>query len=297
MQSRKPRKKRKLGSYPFVSVTFSITLALLVIGLFGLLLIHTNRLTTIIQENVEVQVFLKKDIQPGERNRIQRVLTTKRYVPKEEDQSLVRYISRDEAAEQFIADTGEDFTELLGENPLRDLFVLNVGQAYQSVDSLALIEQELEALSGVYEVTYVETLVRSINQNLTKIGVILVGFAAILLIVVVILINNTIKLALFSQRFLIRSMQLVGATGRFIKRPFLSRAVLYGALAGLFTSGILYLLYQSALRKIEDLQQLQDERSILILYGILVLLGMIVAYLSTLLAIRRYLKTSLDELY
>lgn len=297
MESSKPRKKRKLGSYPFISVTFSITLALLVIGLFGLLLVHTNRLTTIIQESVEVQVFLKKDIQPGERNRIQRVLTSKRYVPKNEEQTLVRFISRDEAAEQFIKDTGEDFTELLGENPLRDLFVLNVGQDYQSVDSLSVIEQELEALNGVYEVSYVETLVRSINQNLTKISVILLGFALILLIVVVILINNTIKLALFSQRFLIRSMQLVGATGRFIKRPFLNRALIYGALAGICTSGILYGLYQSALSKIEDLKQLQDEQSILILYGILVLLGMIVAYLSTLLAIKRYLKTSLDELY
>lgn len=297
MESRKPRKKRKLGSYPFVSVTFSITLALLVIGLFGLLLVHTNRLTTLIQENVEVQVFLKKDIQPGERNRIQRVLTSKRYVPQSEDQSLVRFVSRDEAAEQFIKDTGEDFTQLLGENPLRDLFVLNVGQNYQSIDSLKVIERELESLTGVYEVSYVESLVRSINQNLTKISVILLGFAVILLLVVVILINNTIKLALFSQRFLIRSMQLVGATGRFIKRPFLNRALLYGALAGLFTSGILYGLYQSALTKIEDLKQLQDEQSILILYGVLVLMGMIVAYLSTLLAVKRYLKTSLDELY
>ncbi len=297
MEPRKPRKKRKLGSYPFISVTFSITLALLVIGLFGLLLVHTNRLTTLIQENVEVQVFLNKDIQPGERNRIQRVLTSKRYVPQNEDQSLVRFVSRDEAAEQFIKDTGEDFTQLLGENPLRDLFVLNVGQDYQSIDSLKVIEHELESLSGVYEVSYVESLVRSINQNLTKISVILLGFAVILLLVVVILINNTIKLALFSQRFLIRSMQLVGATGRFIKRPFLNRALLYGALAGFFTSGILYGLYQSALTKIEDLKQLQDEQSILILYGVLVLLGMIVAYLSTLLAVKRYLKTSLDELY
>lgn len=297
MESRKPRKKRKLGSYPFLSVTFSITLALLVIGLFGLLLVHTNRLTTIIQENVEVQVFLKKDIQSGERNRIQRILTSKRYVPQNDDQTLVRFVSRDEAAEQFIKDTGEDFTQLLGENPLRDLFVLNVGQDYQSVDSLKVIESELEALTGVYEVSYVESLVRSINQNLTKISLILIGFALILLIVVVILINNTIKLALFSQRFLIRSMQLVGATGRFIKRPFLNRALLYGALAGLLTSGILYGLYQSALNRIEDLKKLQDEQRILILYGLLVLLGMIVAYLSTLLAVRRYLKTSLDELY
>ena len=297
MESRKTRKKRKLGSYPFASVVFSITLALLVIGLFGLLLVHTNRLTSIIKESVEVQVFLKKDIASGEQNRILRILSSKAYVPQVENQAAVKFISRDEAAEQFIKDTGEDFTELLGENPLRDLFVLNLTEEYQSLDSLKIIEQELKSLNGVYEVSYVESLVSSINENLTKISAILLGFTIILLFVVVILINNTIKLALFSQRFLIRSMQLVGATGGFIKRPFLSRALLYGGIAGLLTCGILFGLYESALRKIEDLQLLQDDRSMYILYGLLIIVGMIVAYLSTLLAVRRYLKTSLDELY
>lgn len=280
-----------------MSVVFSITLALLVIGLFGWLLVHTNRLTTLIKEKIEVQVFLNNDVPPGERNRIERILASKRYLLQDDDGSAIRFISRDEAASQFIEDTGEDFTELLGENPLRDLFVINVTQDYQSLDSLQLVEQEIQALSGVFEVSYVKSLVRSINDNLKVVGLILGGFALILILVVVILINNTIKLALFSQRFLIRSMQLVGATGRFIKRPFLNRALFYGAISGILTSGILYGLYQSALLKVEQLKQLQDEQSMLILYGSLVLTGMIVAYLSTLLAVKRYLKTSLDELY
>ena len=175
--------------------------------------------------------------------------------------------------------------------------MINVTQAYQSVDSLQVIEHEIQSLNGVFEVSYVKSLVRSINDNLKVIGLVLVGFAVILIAVVVILINNTIKLALFSQRFLIRSMQLVGATGRFIKRPFLNRALLYGAMSGILTCGVLYGLYQSALLKVEQLRLLEDEQSMYMLYAALILLGMIVAYFSTLLAIRRYLKTSLDELY
>lgn len=297
MESKKPRKKRKLGSYPFLSVVFSITLALMVIGLFGWLLVHTNRLTSLIKEKIEVQVFLNNDVSSGERNRIERILASKRYLLQEDEQASIHFISRDEAAKQFIEDTGEDFTELLGENPLRDSFVINVTQAYQSVDSLQVIEHEIQSLNGVFEVSYVKSLVRSINDNLKVIGLVLVGFAVILIAVVVILINNTIKLALFSQRFLIRSMQLVGATGRFIKRPFLNRALLYGAMSGILTCGVLYGLYQSALLKVEQLRLLEDEQTMYMLYAALILLGMIVAYFSTLLAIRRYLKTSLDELY
>jgi cell division transport system permease protein len=146
-------------------------------------------------------------------------------------------------------------------------------------------------------VSFVASLVDSINKNLTKIGVVLLGFSVIFLIVVIVLINNTIKLALFSQRFLIRSMQLVGATGSFIKGPFLKRAAFYGGLAAFICIGILFLLLQYANNRIEDLSQLQNQRDILILFASLVLVGISVAYFSTLRAIKKYLKTSLDELY
>ncbi len=297
MEKKRSRQRRTLGSYPFLSVVFSISLALLVIGLFGLLMIQTNRLTNLIQENVEFQVYLRKNTSEAETTRIQRIITTKPYVLRKENSPQLRFVSRDEAAKQFIADTGEDFSELLGENPLRDLFVLKVNASYQSLDSLAVVEKELAAIRGVFEVNYVESLVQSINQNLTKIGIVLSGIAVILLLVVIILINNTIKLALFSQRFLIRSMQLVGATSGFIKRPFLFRAWLYGAIGGLVACAILYALYQSALQRIPDLVQLYDLQSMLILAGAVLIIGMFVAYFSTYRAINRYLRVSLDDLY
>ncbi|MFT6865366.1 MAG: cell division transport system permease protein [Cyclobacteriaceae bacterium] len=293
----KTRKKRKLGSYPFVSVVFSITLSLLVIGMFGMLLIHAKKLTRVIQENIEIQIFLNKSISSTEITKISRSLDSKPFVLKKENSNGVRLITKDEAANQFIEDTGEDFKEFLGDNPLRDLLVVNIDPGYQATDSLKWIKSEIETISGVYEVSYVESLVESINSNLTKIGVFLLGFAIVLIFVVVILINNTIKLALFSQRFLIRSMQLVGATGGFIRIPFLQRSAWYGMLSGLLASGVLYGLMQYANQKIEDLDKLQDDKSLLILFGSLVLMGIIVGFLSTYRAIRKYLKMSLDELY
>ncbi len=293
----KVRKKRKLGSYPFLSVTFSITLALFVIGLFGLVLIHANNLTRLIQENIEVQVFLNKTITSSEVTKIERAIGSKNYLLVSDGKPRIAFTSKEQAAQDFMSQTGEDFTKFLGENPLRDHFVINLKPGYHSTDSLKMVKKELELIRGVYEVTYVESLVESIQSNLAKIGFILVGFSLILFLIVVILINNTIKLALFSQRFLIRSMQLVGATGRFIRTPFLIRAGLYGMVGGVAAScGLMVALYYAS-RKVEDLKALGDKDRLLILFISLIVIGCVVGVLSTYGAIRKYLRMSLDELY
>ncbi|MEQ9405901.1 MAG: permease-like cell division protein FtsX [Cyclobacteriaceae bacterium] len=296
MQDKKPRKKRKLGSYPFVSVVFSITVALLVLGLFGWMILHSSRLGNQIQENIEVQVYLNKDLSTSDINKIRQAVESKQYtLVKTEPQ--VTLITREQAAEQFIKDTGEDFKEFLGDNPLRDLLVVKVAFGYQSIDSLNLIKSDIERMPGVYEAEYEESLVESINQNLTRIGFVLMGVAIFSLLVVIVLINNTIKLALFSQRFLIRSMQLVGATSSFIRRPFLYRSVFYGFLAGIIASAVLYAftMYMNSL--IEGLRELQDMKGFLVLFSVIIIMGMIVGYFSSLRAVRKYLKMSLDELY
>jgi cell division transport system permease protein len=146
-------------------------------------------------------------------------------------------------------------------------------------------------------VYYVESLIESINKNIAKIGFVLLGLASVLLLVVVLLINNTLRLALFSQRFLIRSMQLVGATRTFIQGPFLWRAFLHGAIAGLISCGLLWGVVQLGHRKIEELQMLENRERLLILLASLLGLGIFVAVISTWRAVHKYLKLSLDELY
>jgi cell division transport system permease protein len=293
----KRRPKKKLGSYPSISVVLSITLALFVLGLFGMLLIHTNRLTTIIKESVEIQVYLQKEISENQRIKVQKTLAAEPYVVLGEDGPDIVFVSKEEAAEEFKEATGEDFSDFLGENPLRDLLRVKINPDYQPIDSLSQIITAIEAMGGVYEVAYVANLVDSINQNLAKISVILAGFALILILIVILLINNTIKLALFSQRFLIRSMQLVGATSRFIRMPFLKRASLYGLLAGVLATGGLYGLLTYAYQRIDELKALTDEHQLLILFAIIILAGLLLALISTYRAISKYLKMSLDDLY
>ena len=291
------KKKKKLGSYPYVSVVFSITLALFVIGLFGLLLLHANSLTRMIRENVTMQIFLNQTISESEKIQIQKTLAGKEYVAVMEDQPQITFISKEEAAEQFIEDTGEDFTQFLGENPLRDAYVININTDFQDTEALAKVKLDIERMNGVFEVTYVENMIRSINENLAKVSLVLLGFAVLLVIIVAVLINNTIRLALFSQRFLIRSMQLVGATAGFIQRPFLRRSFFHGISGGILASVLLLFVLQYMNQQIEDIEQLQNPASIFILMGLLLLVGGFIGFLSTYRAIKKYLKMSLDELY
>jgi cell division transport system permease protein len=159
------------------------------------------------------------------------------------------------------------------------------------------IKSEIQSMNGVFQVFYVEGLIEAVNSNVTKIALILLGMLSILLLTVILLINNTLRIALFSQRFLIRSMQLVGARTWFIIKPFLLRALGYGFLAGIIAAAVLWSLSNYAQNKIEDLSLLHNQSEFLALMGVLLVTGALIAMLSTLFSIRRYLKMSLDQLY
>ncbi|MCC9166574.1 ABC transporter permease [Pontibacter sp. XAAS-A31] len=290
-------KKKKLGNYPHTMVVFSITLALFIIGLFGLLLIHAGKLSEKVRENIEMQVYLERDLTEVQLVRLKKTFAAKEYIAYRNDTAQVRFISKEEGAKEFLSDTGEDYTAFLGDNPLRDAYVLNIDADHSSSPNLKSIKLDLEDIEGVYEVQYVESLIESINSNIKRISIILLGFASILVVVVIILINNTIKLALYSQRFLIRSMQLVGATSYFIQRPFLNRAAWQGIMSGIIASAMLFALMQYAYHEISELQLLRDDEQTYILMGALLLIGCIIGFLSSYRAVRKYLRLSLDELY
>lgn len=300
MIAEKPKfkvRKKKLGSYPYISVVLSIALALFVIGVFGLLLIYSKELERVVRENVKIQVYLKNHINEAQHLQIQKNLSSRYFISKKNPQAAIQFVSKEDAAKQFIKDTGEDFQKFLGENPLRDAFLITVDPAYHDKASMNKIKGEVEKISGVFQVYYVENVIDSINKNVTKIGLVLAGIASLLLLTVVLLINNTLRLALFSQRFLIRSMQLVGAKRWFIQQPFLLRASLHGFIAGMIASGLLVLLISFANKRIEDLNLIQNSNRITLLLSILIVMGMLVAVTSTYRAVRKYLKLSLDELY
>jgi len=289
--------KKQLGYFKFGSVLFSTTLSLFIVGLFGIILIQASSLTKMIRENIEIQVFLDKDLSPQQLAELQKDLAKRPFVLAKEDSTHLRFISNKEAAETFIKNTGEDFTKFLEDNPLRDSYVFSVSEEFQSSEQLTVIAKELETLPGVFEVSYMTDLVDSINKNLFKVSLIMGGFILILIVTVIMLINNTIRLALFSQRFLIRSMQLVGATRGFIRKPFLVRAFIFGVLAGILASAILFGLLEYTKGNIEGFAALQNTELMLLLFAGLSIMGGLLSGFSTLRAVNKYLNMSLDELY
>ena len=296
-KEKKYRKKKQLGHYPFLSVIFSMTLALFVLGLFALLITTTASLKKVIQQNVEMQVYLESTLSEPEIVRISKTLQAKEYVLKEEGIESITFISKTSAAEKFVQDTGEDFMKFLGDNPLKDVYMVKIDPQYHSTEKMEVAKANIENIKGVFEVIYTNNMVQSINENITKISLVLLSIAVLLFLIIGILINNTIKLALFSQRFLIRSMQLVGATKGFIRKPFIYRSIVNGIISGLLASVGLYALLLYGNDKISGLSSLLNETVLIIIFTSLIMMGIITAIFSTYRAMQKYMAMSLDELY
>jgi cell division transport system permease protein len=290
-------KKKKIGSYPNAMIVFSLTAALFLIGFCGLLVIQSKKLVSIIRQNIEVRVFLNKELAETGRDSVLNIIKPKPYVISSAEATPIIFVSKEEAAKEFIEGTKEDFATFLGENPLRDSYRVKIQEDYFEEAKLQMIKKDLEKIGGVYEVVYQEDLADSINRNVMKIYIVLASFALIMLIIIVLLVNNTIKLAIYSQRFLIRSMQLVGATNGFIQRPYVMRGAIQGLVGGVLAGVLLIVLQQIAVRNVEGLAMLQEYEKIVILVAVVLALGVAIGIASTYQSLARYLKMSLDDLY
>lgn len=291
------RKKKKVGAYPSGMILFSLTLALFLIGFCGMLAIQSKRLVQYIRENYEVRVFIDKDLNADKVRTLATAIGSRPYTLHSADSAQVTFVPKEEAAREFIAETKEDFSKFLGENPLRDSYRVKLNEAYFEESKLQGVKKDLESIDGVFEVVYQENLVDSINRNITRIYAIMSAFALIMLLIIVVLMNNTIRLALHSQRMLIRSMQLVGATNGFITRPFLGRGMWQGLLAGVLAVGLLVGGLQLAIQHMPELAAFQDTQKLIMLLAGIVGLGVLIGFLSTFQAVHRYLGLSLDELH
>ena len=291
------RSKKILGSYPYFTVMFSITMAIFVIGLFGLILTHAQKLSFVVKENIELNVFLSDDISDSTKNNIQNLISVRSYVLQKENKPQIIYISKDDAKKKFIETYGEDFSKVLDDNPLYASFTVKIKPEYSDSLNMRKISDQLTQIGGVKEVYYQEALINKINKNIRSVSLILAAFAVILILASVLLINNTIKLALYSQRFLIRSMQLVGATKWFIQKPFLWRALLQGIISALIATSLLMGLLHVAYSEVRELAELRENEKIMMIFGGLILVGASIGFLSSFRAVNKYLTMSLDELY
>ncbi|MFO8054303.1 MAG: ABC transporter permease [Bacteroidales bacterium] len=282
--------KRRLTTSVLTTV-LSISLVLFMLGLVGLIVLNAKKLSDVVKENITLSVIMEEDVSEAD------IILLRKSIDAEDYRKSTNYITREQAANELEEDLGEDFVDFLGYNPLLPSVEIKVNAAYANNDSLEVIKQDLTNKAGVKEVYYEETLVEQVNKNLRKISIIILGFSVVLIFIAIALINNTIRLSVFSKRFLIKSMQLVGATQRFIRRPFLLKGVLHGFIASLLAiallSGTIYLIYNN----FPELIDLADIDLYLILFVGVLLIGFIFTWLSTYFAVRKYLKIKTDNLY
>ncbi|ULQ52534.1 cell division protein FtsX [Flavihumibacter fluvii] len=281
--------KRSQPSY-FMSI-LGVSLVLFILGLLGWIVINANKLGQYFKENVEVRVYLRENITPKDSVTLVQYIANKPYVKEYE------YVTKELAKQKFVADGNDDWKNILDANPLPASIEFKLRNQYVQSDSLLAIKADLEQNIGVNDVQYPRSLVDNLNENVRKISLILLIIAITLCIVVIVLIDNTIKLAMFSNRFLIKTMQMVGATRGFIAKPMDLRAVINGAIAGLIAlAGIVALVF-FAERQLPELKAMRDTSWLLMLGAGIIVLGILISLLSTHRSVIKYLKMKLDELY
>lgn len=275
-----------------VGTTLGITLTLFMLGALGLFMLSAKGVESYLKEQVVVQLFPKTALKESQVMQLRKELDTEPYTASTE------LINAEQAAEQAKEDLGEDFLAVLGgTSPIPANIQLRIAAAYAQPDSMKWIVEHLRNDDRLQDVAYNSMTVDNMDQLVKKAWLILGGGCLLLLIVAIALINNTIRLAIYSQRMLIRTMHLVGATGWFIKRPFMGQSLLQGLVAGLLAVGLLVLALRYLFGEVPDLRAIIDVRMLAIMFGGVLLLGLLIALVSTWFAVRRYIRMDLDELH
>ncbi len=275
----------------YISTVFGIAMVLLMIGLLGLLLVDANNLSRYVKENIVLNIFVDEGAHETDVLQLQKQLDANPIVKQ------TQYVSKELAARNLQKDLGEDFVKFLGYNPLSQSLDVYLKAEYANNTDIDKFKADLLKNPLVKEVKYQRSLVDQMNQNLTSISLIILAFAAIFVILSVALINNTIRLAIYSQRFLIKSMQLVGATKNFIRKPFLLYGIWHGILGALIAIIILMGTLYLAEKQIPDLVILQNKTEFGIVFLIVIGLGIFISGFSTFLAVNKYLRLKIYNLY
>ncbi len=280
---------RVISSY--ITTTISTTLVIFLLGVMGILVLSANSISTYVKENIGFSVILKDDARQIDVMRLQKYLDASPYVKS------TLYISKEEAAKSFAETLGEDFIEFTGYNPLSASIDVKLRKDYANPDSLAMIEEEFLSSPNIKEVVYQKDLVSLVNQNLNKISFIVLIFSGLLFFISIALINNTIRLSVYSKRFLINTMQLVGATHSFVRRPFITR----GVVQGLVSAFIAILMLSALLYTINDdlgyVFSMDDYELLGIVYGLMLLIGMLISQISSFFAVNKYLRMNSNRIY
>lgn len=282
--------RKQIWRSNFMAVV-SITLVLLMLGLLGLVMLYANALSGYVKENVGFTIFMKDEAKEVDILQFQKFLDASDFVKSTD------YVTADEAAEALQETLGEDFVGFMGYNPLKRSIDVKIKSDFANEDGIVDIQSDLLKNPLIYEIDYPVDLIRFINKNVRKAGFIILGFVVLLSLIAISLINNNIRLAVYSKRFIINSMKLVGATQGFIRRPFVyegvTRGLLGALIANVLLAGFIYITNQN----VPELFGLEDVEIVFTLFGTVLLLGLFISFLSTTFAVRKYLRLNADELY
>jgi cell division transport system permease protein len=262
------------------------------LGISGFLLLSAEKVANRVKENIKLSILIGDDVKEYDIVKLQKHIDRQAYIKE------TQYVSKDEAAKTLSNELGEDFISFLGYNPLKSSIEIYVKSAWGNNDSLQMIKNQLIKQSAIIEdIQYHEPLVQAINNNISKISLIIIAFSAILTLISLVLINNTIRLFVYTKRFIIRTMQLVGATEGFIRRPFLRRGVFQGFISALLAIGMIITSLYFAHGDVPELFDIEFYDTIFILFALVIVVGMLMSWIASYFSIRKYLRINVEDLY
>ena len=282
--------KRRLQS-SYLSVIISISLVLFLIGIIGLFVIKANSITEHFKEKVTMTIFLNDNAKKKDVEILKAELKKAAYTKS------VTYISKKEAAKKYSEEIGEDFIKFLGDNPLKNAIDLSLKSAFVTPEKMAEIEKNLLIRSIIAEVSYDKPLIELLTKNITRLSFWMLLFSGVFTLIAVVLINSSIRLSVYSKRFTIKTMQMVGATKGFIRVPFIWKSIqlgIWGAVLSILGL-VAFILYIN--KTIPELEMLSNYEMLGILFVAIIILGILITWISTFFATQRFLNLRTDELY
>ena len=274
-----------------ISVVISLSLVLFIVGTLFLVLINAQKLSNYVKENIGFSVMLEESTSELECLRFLKEIDANNF------SKSVTLISKEQATKELRDELGEDFVDFLGYSPLLSSIDVKLNANYANSDSLLKIKNQLNKNTNVFEVYYQEDLVKKINSNVNRIAVFLLGFCLLLLIIAFVLINNTIRLSVYSKRFLIRTMRLVGARNSFIQKPFLINGLYQGLYAAIFAVFMLIGSLQLIQKEAMNILNISDLKVIGTVFLLIFIFGVFISWISTYLSVKKYIKLTENKLY
>ena len=289
------RKKSNIINTPVfsssLSVVISLSLVLFIIGLLSLILLNANRLSNYAKENIGFVIMLKDNVKEAEIIKFQKIIDASNFAKSSS------FVSKEEATIELQSDLGEDFVEFLGYSPLLASIDVSLNANYANSDSLNIISKTLNKNTIVHEVYYQKYFIDQLNKNVQRISFVLLSFSILLFVISFTLINNTIRLSIYSKRVLIQTMRLVGATDQFIRKPFLYKSLHQGFYASVFAIFLLIGSIQLVQNEIATILNIHDLRIIGIIFILIFVIGILISWISTFFAVRKYTNITESKIY